>query len=510
MGASRLRKRGVRANRLQAHRPQACADDETITFNFQRINCDGRFPKTPLPADPPPLPPTLPAVSVSTIALVIADLVGHFHSTVAIARRLENRGHRAVYLGPGTMEERIREQGFAFEAAPFLEPFPGGGVTRSWRHPVRERRRRRALAERLTAAPRAAEELVRRVDPDLVIFDPFLLMYSVLFLPLGIPAVALSTKPLLDWDPRVPPYTSPLVPGPGLAGLLRVQAAWAARWLRYAGYKVGNWLSGRLAGHTAYDLTAVMARATGFPLRREWSMRPVPFDFRFRSVPEVVLWAREMDLPRSLPLRLEVRYAGPCASLERQEPPFDAPEVPSGGRLVLASLGTVDPLGDPRTLRFLGHLAEAFRQRPGDILVLATGRELPPEVRSSWPPNVHPRPYVPQVAALRRASLFITHGGASSLKEAVLLGVPVLVYPRRADQPGNAARAVFHRLGLAGDPGRDRAADVLRKMDRILGDPAFTAGVLEMRQLLLRYATQNTAVEVFESFLIRKESGERR
>lgn len=42
--------------------------------------------------------------------------------------------------------------------------------------------------------------------------------------------------------------------------------------------------------------------------------------------------------------------------------------------------------------------------------------------------------YAPQLAILRRASVFVTHGGANSVMEAVAAGVPMLISPMCNDQ----------------------------------------------------------------------------
>jgi len=47
--------------------------------------------------------------------------------------------------------------------------------------------------------------------------------------------------------------------------------------------------------------------------------------------------------------------------------------------------------------------------------------------------------------------MMITHGGASSVKECLYYGVPMIVIPLAEDQYGNAARVVSHGLGVRTD-----------------------------------------------------------
>jgi UDP:flavonoid glycosyltransferase YjiC (YdhE family) len=51
------------------------------------------------------------------------------------------------------------------------------------------------------------------------------------------------------------------------------------------------------------------------------------------------------------------------------------------------------------------------------------------------------------------SNLFITHGGLGALKETIMYGVPALVIRFDKDQPENAARVAYHRLGYRREAG---------------------------------------------------------
>jgi zeaxanthin glucosyltransferase len=61
---------------------------------------------------------------------------------------------------------------------------------------------------------------------------------------------------------------------------------------------------------------------------------------------------------------------------------------------------------------------------------------------------------------------------AAARNGGILSGVPLLVYPRRADQPGNAARIVYHGLGRRGDPGQGGPPEIAAQVRQILAGPA--------------------------------------
>jgi UDP-N-acetylglucosamine transferase subunit ALG13 len=54
-----------------------------------------------------------------------------------------------------------------------------------------------------------------------------------------------------------------------------------------------------------------------------------------------------------------------------------------------------------------------------------------------------------QQSLLKNADAFISHGGLGSIKEAILHKVPIVVTPMLFDQPFNALRVDYHRLGTA-------------------------------------------------------------
>lgn len=95
----------------------------------------------------------------------------------------------------------------------------------------------------------------------------------------------------------------------------------------------------------------------------------------------------------------------------------------------------------------------------------------------------------------------IQHGGANSIKECIFLGVPMLIYPMRADQPGNSARIVYHQLGLRGNFKRDTIADIDAKINLILTDPRFRLNVERMKQHFLEYQNSQKGIEVVEGFM---------
>ena len=88
------------------------------------------------------------------------------------------------------------------------------------------------------------------------------------------------------------------------------------------------------------------------------------------------------------------------------------------------------------------------------------------------PPGWLMRPFLPQVAVLRRAAVLVTHGGNNSVTEALTAGVPMVVLPFSTDQFAGAAAIEAAGLGVACDPNVVTAADLGAAVREVLGGPA--------------------------------------
>ena len=171
-------------------------------------------------------------------------------------------------------------------------------------------------------------------------------------------------------------------------------------------------------------------------------------------------WDGHAELPDTLH---HFRYEAPAS--------LDGASVapPDGGRpLVLAALGTLFH----RAPGLFEAIIEALGALEIDV-VAAVGRDQEDGRFASVPTNVSVLPWVPQAELLRHASLFVTHGGFNSTKEALSQGVPLVVLPLGADQFYTAERIEAHGLGVAvGSDVRDPAT--LRASARqVLDDPAY-------------------------------------
>jgi UDP:flavonoid glycosyltransferase YjiC (YdhE family) len=171
--------------------------------------------------------------------------------------------------------------------------------------------------------------------------------------------------------------------------------------------------------------------------------------------------------------------------------------------VVYVSLGT-HVFYYPAAETFFGTALAAASANPDLFFVIATGKgrkleafrtKLPVPV----PDNVLLTDFVPQVGMLRQSSVMVTNGGLGTIKECILNRVPILVVPCAFDQEGNAARVVFHRLGLRYRISSVSASELSDGIRQCLTREEFRLNLAKMAELFEDPSELNHAVEWIEA-----------
>jgi zeaxanthin glucosyltransferase len=420
---------------------------------------------------------------VSRIALLIEHEEGHLNPTFRLARRLAVRGHEIVYLGLADGEGAVRAQGFDF--VPILEDlFPRGTL-----QTLREAARSPSGAAGIMAAAQhvgsgsayaktwqglicagdSLDAAIHAARPDLFLltssFAPHALVLRNRY---DTPAVLLTT--LL----RVVPKSDYAVKIRGL--------------LRDGGEATRRFVALMQSRNPSLGTADIAARVLAQVLK----MR------------ELILCPGDLELPgRLYDGEPEVYYVEPTVDFERRgDGVFPWDRLDPRRRLLYVSLGSQSyQTGRERAVRFFGAVAAAFYNRPDWQLVLSTGG-LMDHAEIPQPPGAVAAAWVPQLAILDRASVMITHGGLGTVKECIVRGVPMVVFPSMHDQPENARRIVHHRLGTAGDLGEATAGGVLSLVEEADG-PAVRQSLAGMQRRFLEAEDAGRAVRLIEEVLAR-------
>lgn len=420
------------------------------------------------------------AVYGMRIVLKIYPQKSHYNATFPFARALRDAGHEIVFAGLAVMQSHVEAQGFAYfveaeDVFPHVENQQNQPKLTWWtmlRH-WREIRRSGVIMRRRYAWADAFDKLVRTAEPDMMLVDSPYTFFALSLYKHKLPFGILESMMPLDRAPDCPPFDTDYVP----TGTWLSRIICALHWWRY-------FCKRAIYGYIG--IRADMSRRFVLKTAQRAGVNPatISFDRYFhvglRDVPELILSPKKLDFPREY--RANQYHVLISSNIERQEANSDyrfskrfAALVDARKHakpLIYCSLGTA-AWRYPGAERFLHQVVRAAEGSSWNLL-MAVGVDFDIEKFQNLPSNIVVFQHVPQLQVLRFTDLMITHGGMNSISECLRLGVPMLVYPgtRQIDQAGNAARVVYHRIGLKGTMSTETAKGIAAKVKKILG-PGF-------------------------------------
>ena len=144
-------------------------------------------------------------------------------------------------------------------------------------------------------------------------------------------------------------------------------------------------------------------------------------------------------------------------------------------KIIYVSLGTV--FND--SLSFFKKCIEAFKDKDVSV-IMSIGKKVKKAELGEIPDNFYVSEFVPQLEVLKRADLFITHGGMNSSSEAMYFGVPAIVVPQAADQPIVAKRIEELHIGKLINKKEVTVEKIRDYSDEILNDSSYKNNMIEM------------------------------
>jgi UDP:flavonoid glycosyltransferase YjiC (YdhE family) len=426
-----------------------------------------------------------------------------FNATTALASRLEKAGHSIVMASPDKIGDRVEARQLRFVQLPDSR-FPDRADLEARGVGSAEGRRQKALRQ-LGVGELA--RTVQEIDPGLILIDIELHAHIVSILPLGIPIGLLCTFLTIDKQPGLPPLHSKIVPGRGWRG------SWPyAEWL-WARFRIRKalqrWVARfRLAGLDRISLLRSLAQQGGVEFSKEVTTSQWLIPVSYRRLPVVCLRAGELNFrPEGSP---GSHFCGPMVEPDRQDTVVTVETTSrldelyrrrregKTDALILCSLSSFAE-AEPD---FVRRVAQSVADEPRWELILALGGSSLRESLDEVPDNVHLFDWVPQMRVLDNVDCALINAGSSSVTECIYQGVPAVVFSlQRNDQNGNAARVVYHGLGIAGDAESDGAEAIRSHIRVALSDQGMRDRVARMQRLFAAYDAEQRAVQVVEGLI---------
>jgi MGT family glycosyltransferase len=437
---------------------------------------------------------------MANILFFVLHEVGSLNASFRLAGELRERGHAVAYAGVADSRALVEANGFAFICL-FESFFPSGSLAGFtdhagfWRRLAAIPRTHAMMAGFVGALLDGADgevfDAFDRFAPDLVLLSggryaewPALMAASR-----GIPIVYLGSTLAPRRGSGLPPMSSALIPRPDGGALqgLRISASWAAHDLGMGLHCLG------LA-----SLTRRLAEKYGVVGYQRDDVFPMEMAV---TLPEIIPFPRCFDFPGVAPP--DQYFIEPSVSVERNDGEFRW-RIPDDERpLAYCALGTYRWRPRREYLRFFRAVLGAAARTPDWRWVIALGGHVRAEELGAAPENALLVDYAPQLQVLKRADVMIGHAGANSVKECVFFGVPSVLLPLGADQPGIAARARYHGLALCGDFHKATSASLEAQLRAAATSPFIKAQLRLMRARFLEAERSGAGVALVEALLRR-------
>jgi len=212
---------------------------------------------------------------------------------------------------------------------------------------------------------------------------------------------------------------------------------------------------------------------------------------------------REFDFP-DVPQAPAFHYAGPFHDDYGRERVAFPWEMLTGEPLIYASMGTlVNGLTDVFRI-----ILKAVAAIPGRQMVLSVGSNIQLDDIGPIPASAIVVSKAPQIGLLKRAELCITHAGINTTLESLALGVPMVAIPVGFDQPGIAARIVYHGVGKSVPVASMSEEDLSGAVQEVLGNPSYRDTARRFQRTIAQTHGLDRAADVLErAFQLVAESG---
>jgi len=386
---------------------------------------------------------------------------GHVTPTLPLVAELTRRGHRIIYFVTENYRARIEAAGAEFRAYAGVgsDYFESRGLSGSVPQQVAYE-----LITTTTEILPDLLEIAQAEKPDAVIFDGMCPWGCMVARILNLPAItSLALSPIASPPPRE---------------MLKLLPIFLPVMFRDIG-------KGLEASKRAKALT------------KKYHLPPyrMMVDIMSNMGDLAISYTSREFQPFAETVADSVRFVGWTLNEPAPNDSFSFERV-GGRRLIYVSLGTLNN----EDVSFFRTCIEAFAGSE-NFVIMTTGNRIPPETFGALPENIAIDRWVPQVEILKRAALFISHGGLNSIHDSLYLGVPMLLVPQQPEQTINAMRVAELGAGLVLKKSQLSAQAIREHTARLLADGRFKLAATKMGETFRAAGGAARAADEIEAFV---------
>jgi len=364
---------------------------------------------------------------------------GHVNPTLPLVQELARRGETVIYYGIEDYRKQIEAAGARCRTYESLSPSVRFDFGRDDRSSPSLSKLARVMIEFCETSLPFLLDATRHDAPDYILHDFTCVWGKYVSQILGIPAIATIPQFPVNMKRRPDPY-------PGMyADMVRMLLGGIPALIRF--------------------------RRTANRISREHSVRRAGlWDMLANHEDLNVVFTSRVFQPHAEDFDDSFVFAGP--SIAERDETLDFSLEFGSGPLVYISLGTILNVN----VAFYQHCFEAFGGTD-KRLILSAGADTDLDSLGTIPENFVVRNHVPQLEILKRADLFVTHGGMNSVSEGLWYGVPLVVIPQGSDQHLVASRVQALKAGVALDKRRITPQALRQAVDSVLFDQGIRANI---------------------------------
>jgi zeaxanthin glucosyltransferase len=412
------------------------------------------------------------------IGFLSMPLTGHLHPMTALGRKMQARGHELIFFGLPDAARIVHSAGLDF--VPFgEEEYPVGTTPAMYAHlatlkgedvvrySFQEMHPQRA---RITL-DQLPEKLVHR-GVEALVLDTIHFFAELVPMSMGIPYAHIWNVLHIDSSGATPPCLfgwdyedTPVARARNMEAVKKMNSVFqpiqqvARSWAENHGLQI-DWDT----PNATISKLAVITQT--------------PKEFDFPDVPQAPAF----------------HYAGPFHDDYGRERVAFPWERLTGEPLIYASMGTLVN-GLTNVFRIILKAAAAI---PGRQLVLSIGSNIQMDEIGPVPASAIVVSKAPQLELLKRAELCITHAGINTTLESLALGVPMVAIPVGFDQPGIAARIVYHGVGESVPVASMKKEDLFGAIQEVLGSPNYRDTARRFQRTIAKTHGLDRAADVLE------------
>jgi len=381
---------------------------------------------------------------------------GHVNPTLPLVRELTEQGDEVTYFAGPEFADKIRSAGATYGDYGESHSFE---QTRTEAHSVLQAGQ---LAEATAALLPGVLEEVEAARPDYLLFDMSAPWASIAAQRLGIPAVASFPHLPFNWRAF---FDDGRIMKKGLHGLRPGMGY----------YRELSKQLGRLA-------------------KEHGLRRPSEVNLLSSSADLNLVFSSRYFQPNADSLDDSYQFIGPVINTDRPDQQWPITREP-GQKLIYVAVGTLYRAD----LDFFRHAMDAFSDDEYSV-VMSVGKAVDPAALGPVPANFDVAQFVPQLAILDQADVFVTHGGMNSISEAVMAGVPMVAVPNTIEQAMNSVRVEQLRGGVALPPELVTAATLRQAAESVLADAGVPDGLAKIRQSFVEAGGAPRGADAIQDF----------